>query len=139
MTDHPQAAVKAMAHALFESNSDGIDGCRWTNVEFAATAILDTIAPLLTAPLQAELDAAYAEAHACGAERETWENRAESAEVKLRMVLEVGAALAKALRETQPTSHTKFCPTAEHPWSRCTCGYKQPSLGLWSAIKGETK
>ena len=46
-----------------------------------ARAILDTIAPLLTAPLQAELDAAYAEAHACGAERETWKDRAEAAEL----------------------------------------------------------
>ena len=131
MTDHPQAAVDALTDTL----ADALFSMMASNIP----RILDAIAPLLTSPLQAELDAAYAEAHACGAERETWENRAEAAEVKLRMVLEVGAALAKALRETQPTRHTKFCPTAEHPWSRCTCGYKQPSLGLWSAIEGEPK
>ena len=46
------------------------------------------LAPLLTAPLQAELVAAYAEAHACGAERETWKDRAEDAESKLALAVD---------------------------------------------------
>ena len=115
MTDHPQAAVDALA-AMLTSNLI----VNSPHPHHSARAILDTIARLLTAPLQAELnryredshiqaltinrlamaaedrtvvdiarhkthqaelDTAYAEAHACGAERETWKDRAEAAEL----------------------------------------------------------
>ena len=56
MTDHPQAAVDALA-AMLTSNLI----VNSPHPHHSARAILDTIAPLLTAPLQAELDAVYAD------------------------------------------------------------------------------
>ena len=75
MTDHPQAAVDALTDTL----ADALFSMMASNIP----RILDAIAPLLTA----ELDTAYAEAHACGAERETWKDRAEAAEAKLALAM----------------------------------------------------
>ena len=80
MTDHHQAAVEALASEIWRIVQQYPPHF---SMDVLAVPILDIIAQLLTAPLQAELDAAYAEAHACGAERETWKDRAEAAEAKL--------------------------------------------------------
>ena len=86
MTDHPQAAVEALRN-LLDLAYDCQDGLGDSATK-DTIVILDLIASLLTSPLQAELDAAYAEAHACGAERAVWKDRAEDAESKLALAVD---------------------------------------------------
>ena len=137
MTDHPQAAVDALA-AMLTSNLIAAS----PHPHHSARAILDTIAPLLTA----ELDVAYAEAHAYGAEREAWKARADEMTDKLAVAVEALKGLVDKQRsiEADVTSAHAGRGVAASSWMREDDNDFRRDLAAafhtaLAAINGETK
>ena len=168
MTDHHQAAVDALASEIWRIVQQYPPHF---SMDVLAVPILDLITPIITAPLQAELnryredshtqsltinrlamaaedrtvvdiarhkahqaelDAAYAEAHACGAERETWKDRAEDAEAKLALAVEVLGFYAGATQEQ------RIFPN-QGPWGAASTDFGNAARAALAAINGETK